>query len=108
MNIGGYYWSATTYTDYPCDIIGDGILQITTNIPTTIPLTRKYSNKLITPLNNINGANQGYSDVTVTERGYNNELLNKTTFHYSNVADQGGFLRGQATILFSWIPVIVF
>ena len=90
MNVATYYWLGNSFFNTVMDYSNNQEpYTITTYIPGAQVKGRLYNNSFITPLNLARGSSHGYSDVVIEERGFNNELMNKTAYHFSNVDDAG-------------------
>lgn len=70
LNPGGYNWYISYYDS-----------------ERSHPYGRIISNKLINPIDFFHNSNHGYSNVAVTQKGYNGEILSYTQYEYSNIVN---------------------
>lgn len=72
-----YFWHAS--------LVSHNVTTIPLSGPLTTIIQRKWLNSYVSPTDFVNGSNHGYTNVTETTRGYNNQILSKTTYKFSGL-----------------------
>ncbi len=77
-----YYWVPTGYPNPMVPARGN------LNFVEQDPIVqKKWFTQFVNSVDFYNGSNHGYSTVTVTEEGYNNSILSKTKYTFSNIVN---------------------
>lgn len=81
---GGFFWMPFTYFPDPSNQYA---------LPSTAYgniARRIYSNSFVNYLKTSRNSNHGYSDVTVIKKGFNNEIVGNTHYHFQNIDGSAG------------------
>ncbi len=82
---GQYFWYPTLYRNQPTNIdIPQWPYDSYSNNTNAFPVSRDFQNHIINPMDYLRGSNHGYTDATVTKKGFANELISKSTYHFWN------------------------